>query len=157
MTHRLTLLAVALFAQACAPALIAGTRVEDTPLNREIHAVVEAYRVAMETRDLEKLKQLISPKYYENASSTHTDEDDYGHDKLEKSVMPMLRDNVKKVQYRIQLNRVTVKDNRAYADYEFVWKFLFVEGGREAWNARNDFNRLVLEKDNGSWKIVEGL
>ena len=40
----------------CGTAKIPGTNIEDTPENRAIYDVVEAYRVAMEKRDVDALK-----------------------------------------------------------------------------------------------------
>jgi len=141
----------------CGATLIPGTEVEDTPSNREVHALVEEYRAALEARDGKRVLNLVSTRYYENASSTDTAKDDYGYERLERQVVAKLRDNVKKVQYRVLLKRVTITGDRAYAEYEYVARYLFSEGGREQWKMLNDFNRLDLAREGGTWKIVAGL
>lgn len=141
----------------CGASYIPGTVVPDTDINREIHSVVEAYRQAMERRDVERLQKLVSRRYYENSSTTDDNADDYGFSRLNASVLPKLKDNVKKVQYRILLRNVSVHGSRATAEYEYYWKFLYSEGGRENWVASNDFNRLDLVRENGAWKIAAGL
>lgn len=141
----------------CSSSLIPGTRVEDNPPNRAVFDVVEAYRMAMEERDMQRIRNLVSLRYYENSSTTDTNSDDYGFSQLEGKVIPILRDNIKKVQYRIKLRKITIEGNRATAEYEYYWKFQYSEGGRENWVARNDFNRLDFVREDGVWKIIAGL
>ena len=154
---RYSLLVVAFALSACGASLIPGTQVQDTPQNREISDLVEAYRTALEDRSEDKLRKLVSRRYYENASTTDDNQDDYGYDKLSGEVLPKLKDNIKKVQYRIVLRRVTFDGERATAEYEYFWKFQYSEGGRTEWKAANDFNRLDFVKEDGHWKIIAGL
>lgn len=141
----------------CGAANIPGTQIEDTPENREVFDVVERYRMALVERDADRLRPIVSQKYYENGSTTDRQEDDYGYDRLTSSVLPKLRDNIKNVQYRIILRHVTIDGERAMAEYEYYYKFKYSEGGRERWVARNDFNRLDLVREDGVWKIASGL
>src|SRR5215468_7320860 len=62
-------------------ALIPGTRVVDTKINREIIEVCEKYRRAMEERDAPTLLAMAHPNYYED-SGTPKGDDDYGYDGL---------------------------------------------------------------------------
>lgn len=151
------LAAMLLAATACGPALIDGTSIEDTPDKREIFDIVESYRQAMEQRDVKALATLVSPRYYENASTGSDDKDDYGYEGLREKVLPLLQDDIKAVQFRIRLTRIEIEGDRAHADYEYWVKFLFSEGGREGWRTKNDFNRLELVKEEGIWKISGGL
>ncbi len=141
----------------CGPSLIPGTRVADTAKNREIHSMVETYRQAVEERDADTIAKLVSRRYYENASTTDKQTDDYGYDQLMKAVLVELKENVKKAQYRIVLRKVIFQGNRAQAEYEYFWRFLYTEGGRDQWVAKNDFNRLDFVREDGSWKIISGL
>ncbi len=148
---------------ACGPKIIAGTKgVRDTPENRSVYDVIETYRKAMEARDINGILALVSPQYYENASTTATSSDDYGYRELKERVLPMLLDNVKEVQYRLLVTRIDVVGDRAQADYEYWAKFNYTEGSQEGWRTLNDFNRLELSKQLGpsgrqEWKIVGGL
>lgn len=150
-------LAVLALATACAANQIEGTSVPDTEENRAIYDVVEAYRQAIEQRDVKLLSGLISPRYFENSSTTASDEDDYGFEALREKVLPLLQDNIKAVQYSIRLTRIEVEGERAVADFEFWLKFLYSEGGREGWRVENDFNRLEFLKGPDGWKISGGL
>jgi phage gp29-like protein len=137
--------------------MIPETQIPNTSENREIVQVVEKYRQAIENRDIKALKSLVSRKYYENASTTSDDSDDYGYAQLEEKILPLLKDNIKNVQYVITLKKIEVKDEKAFADYEYNSKFFYVEGGKEQWSAKNDFNRLEFIKEDGVWRILRGL
>jgi len=154
---RIAGLALLVLASACAANQIEGTTVEDTEENRAIYDVVQAYVEAIEKRDVDLLASLISPTYFENSSTTASDEDDYGFEALREKVLPLLQDNIKAVQYRVRLTRIEVAGDRASADYEFWLKFLYAEGGREGWRVENDFNRLDFLKGPDGWKISGGL
>jgi len=149
--------ALLVLATGCGTTYLEGTEIEDTPDSRAIYDVVEAYRLAVEQRDVTTLMQLISPRYFENASTTAVDSDDYGYEALRERVLPLLQDNIKAVQLRLRLTRIEIRGERAHADYEFWMKFLYAEGGREGWRAKNDFNRLEFVREDDRWKISGGL
>jgi hypothetical protein len=148
---------VLLAALGCGPKYIEGTEIEATEENREIFQTVELYRSAVERRDVEALKGLVSRKYFENGSTTDDSRDDYGAEGVEQRLLPKLRDNVRKVEYRVLLKRIAVDGDRAVAEYEYFWKFMFSEGGRDYWQQKNDFNRLEFAREDGVWRIVAGL
>ena len=141
----------------CAPATLPGTKIPDTEQTRAIDAVIGKYQEAMEARDVQGILALVSKRYYENSGTTETDSDDYGYQTLRDKVLPQLRQNIEDVQYRILLRDITVKGDRAWADYEYYYRFKYIEGGKEGWSQKNDFNRLTFAKENGQWKIISGL
>jgi len=143
---------------ACSPKYLPNTEVEDTPANRAIADVVERYRVAVEQRDLDALRALVSRRYFSNAGTTAEPSDDYGYAQLEERVLPLLRENIKSVQFVIYLRRISFpSETTAQADFEYYYKFFYVEGGKDRWQARNDFARLEFAKEDGVWRIVAGL
>ena len=141
----------------CQASYIPTTRVADNPENRAVYNVVMAYRRAMEQRDARVLKALISRKYFENSGTTERGDDDYGYAQLLEKVLPKLKENIKAVHLRIMVTNIQIDGSRASANYEYFYKFKYVEGGKEGWKQKNDFNRLELAKENGSWKIISGL
>ena len=141
----------------CGPGLIEGTDIEATPANVDIYDVVQRYRKAVEERDVEALAALVSRDYFENAGTTDTQEDDYGFDILREKVMPVLRDNIKKVRVDMRLIEIDVDGDRAHAEFEYSARFLYSEAGKDGWISRSDFNRLELVREDGSWKIQAGL
>jgi len=142
---------------SCGPAVIEGTTVPDTAENREILDILEQYRAAVERRDAETLALLVSPRYFENASSTSDPKDDYGFQEMIQKVLPVLQDNVQQVQYKITVERVDVTGNMASVYYEWDMTFKYAEGGMEGWSTAKDKNRLDLSLEGGHWKIVAGL
>jgi hypothetical protein len=158
--HRTVLplvLALALLASACAKGNLPNTKIEDTEETRGVYERVHQYREAMEARDVDAVIAMVSPRYYENAGTTHTDKDDYGFQVLHDKVLALLRNNVLAVQYQMLLRDIRVDGDLAVAEYEYFYKFKFVEGGNEGWAQRNDFNRLEFTREGGQWMIVSGL
>ncbi|MCB9739769.1 MAG: nuclear transport factor 2 family protein [Deltaproteobacteria bacterium] len=154
----LVLVAAALLLSGCGPGYLdAGKKVPATDENREIYNVLVAYHRAIEDRDVEALRKLISKRYYENGGTTDTDKDDYGIDKLGADVLPKLRENVKRVQFRIKLLHIEVDGENAVAQYEYFGRALLTEGGRESYKMWNDFAQMKLLREDGAWKIAEGL
>ena len=149
------LLSGALF--ACQASYLPNTKIDASDENRAIYKVMMSYRAAMEARDVDGVLSLASSKYYENAGTTETDEDDYGYDELRQQVAQLLSDNVLAVRYHVLLTNIDVDGDRATCDYEYRAQFKFVEGGQEGWAQRADFNRLDLVREEEGWKIVAGL
>lgn len=141
----------------CGPAYIAGTEVPDTPENRALLDVVEAYRVAVESRDVDALSALVSRQYFENAMTTGDTSDDYGHKELLKRILPVLRDNIRSVVYKVNVNRVTITGNEASVFLEYELTFQFQEGGQEVWATSKDKNRLDFVREDGRWKVLSGM
>ncbi len=141
----------------CGPALIKGTRVEDTPDNRKIVELVEVYRQAVENRDVETLAKLVSRRYFENAATTAKTEDDYGFEHLLTMVFPVLRDNVKKVSYKAKVDQLSITDNILSVLIEWELNFQYEEGGMEGWSSGKDKSKIDFVKEEGQWKIIGGL
>lgn len=153
----LTVLMLAAVFSGCATTTLPGTEIEETPENREIYDLVQRYRRDIEERDIADLRKLISRDYFENAATTDDTTDDYGYDKLIADVMPILKDNIKRVKVDVRVTDIKVGERRAKAEFEYTTRFLYTEGGKEGWVAANDFNRLEFVREDGVWKIADGL
>ena len=152
------LLAALLFASGCGPGYLdKGKKVPATSENRAIYNVLVKYHKAMEDRDSKALRSLISKRYYENGGTTDSDKDDYGVDKLQSDVIPRLRDNVKRLQFRIRLLAIRIDGERADAEYEFFGRALLTEGGRKSYKMWNDFAQMSFIREDGKWLISKGL
>jgi hypothetical protein len=157
MQHRFAMLIVPLLMIACGPKYIEGTKITETEENHTILDMVEEYRLAVEKRDAHAVAQLVSRRYFENASTTASPGDDYGYDKLIQKVLPVLRDNVKKVIYKVDVERIEVKGKEACVYIDWELKFQYLEGGLTGWGEAKDKNRLDLVVEDGRWKILAGL
>ncbi|MBD90572.1 MAG: hypothetical protein CL940_09555 [Deltaproteobacteria bacterium] len=156
-TVRILALSFALAVSACASGTLPNTTIPETEETRAVFDRVQQYRTAMEARDVDGVISMVSPRYYENSGTTDSDRDDYGFQVLHDKVLKLLRDNVLSVQYQVLLRNIKVDGDMAVADYEYFYKFKFVEGGNEGWAQRNDFNRLTFAREGGQWMIVGGL
>ncbi len=157
MRTSLALLMLSVLLVSCGPAHIEGTSVPDTPENRELVDTVEAYRKAVETRDVGTVATLVSRRYFENASTTAEASDDYGFEGLIQKALPVLRDNVKKVVYKLDVDSVLIKGREASVFVAWEMTFQYIEGGLEGWATAKDKNRLDFIIEDGRWKIVAGL
>lgn len=147
-----------LLAASCGPKYLPNTEVEDNAKNRTIADLVERYRVAVEQRDVAALKEMVSRRYFSGAGTTADASDDYGYEQLEQKVMPLLTENVKSVQYVVYLRKIKFDgETKASAEFEYYYKFFFVDAGKDRWQAKNDFARLDFAMEDGVWRIVGGL
>jgi hypothetical protein len=48
-------------------------------------------------------------------------------------------------------------ETRAAAEFEYQYKYFYVEAGKERWSARNDYNKLEFALEDGVWRITSGL
>lgn len=157
MHLRVAMLFIPLLLLACGPKFVEGTQIPDSKQNRSVLDMVEEYRQAVESRDVSAVSQMVSRRYFENASTTADAADDYGYDKLIQKVLPVLRDNVKKAIYKLTVERIEVNGQEATVYVEWELKFQYVEGGLSGWGEAKDKNRLDLVMEDGRWKIVAGL
>jgi len=147
----------ALMLMSCGTKYIEDTHIPDTPETHRILNLVEKYRVAMEHRDLKTLKAMLSRKYYENAGTTATSEDDYDYNTVLKKIFPFLKDNVKAVHYQIKVTNVTTGKKKASAEFEYKAKVLITVGEHKHWIFEDDFDRLDFVKEDGVWRIIRGM
>lgn len=140
----------------CSPKYVKGTEIAYTEEKQSIADFVEMYRKAVEGRDVDTLKQMVSDGYYENASSTTDPSDDYGREGLE-SVLADLKNNVKEVRYAIDITRIDVMGDAATVEFDYTGQYLFTIGERDRWETVTDKNRLTLRREAGAWRIVNGM
>ena len=161
MRNLLFIFLVSLFVMSgmwgCTPAFVKGTDIDYTPQRQEIADFVEKYRVALEQRDFDTLKDMVSSNYYENASTTDTPEDDYGFTGFLEWSQKM-KASIKAVKYSLKLLKIEVMEKNAVVDVEIRSQYLFTYNERDRWDTFVDKNRLTLNKDKlGHWKILSGL
>jgi hypothetical protein len=141
----------------CGPEHLPGTDIDETTENKAIFDIVEQYRQGMIGKDVEAIKPLISPNYYENASTTDDIKDDYGYEQLINDVLPKMLNNVKKLDYLISVKKIKILGDQAKVQYEFTANYLISEGGKETWGTKSDFNEISLVKQKDKWYILSGL
>ncbi len=143
---------------ACAARQIPGTSVDDTPENRAIVDLINRYRIAVEKKDMDGILELVSRDYFSNFGTTSNADDDYGYEQLVKNVLPVLRDDVKSVNYTVYVRKITFpRDNVCYADIEFSYKFFYVDQGKDRWKVGTNLDRLEFIREDDVWRITGGL
>ncbi len=138
------------------PGYIPNTKVLDTAQNRDIIAVVEAYRRAMENRDAAGVLALVHPTYQDNAG-TPEGSDDVDFEGLKKLLATRFQ-RTTKIRYHIEYQGLHVHGRDAqvdaYIDATFVYE---PENAPPRWRRLTDFNRFRLIKDGNRWRFVSGL
>jgi len=130
--------------------------IQDSKKNREVLNVVAQYQRAMTDKDFGTLKRLVADKYYENAGTTDTTEDDYGTEELP-GVYELMANHAEAIKYDITVKRLRHQRDRALVEYEFEYSYKFEVDEKPNWDAGVDVNQLELVSENGRWKIVSGL
>jgi hypothetical protein len=144
---------------------IAGTRVVDTEVNRDILAVVEGYRLAVERQDADALMLMASEQYWEDGGSV-TGKDDYGYSKL-REVLTGRFQKGSDVRYSLRymnVNRRCPRGQegnegcRAYVDVLVDASFTVVDArGETVRRDKRDQNQLVLEWRGERWRFLSGM
>ena len=144
----------ALSAAACAKNL-PNTEIRDTPDNRAIIAVVDAYRKAFDTRNTDAVMALVSPYYYDDSGTVDPSDDvDY------KALPGVLRDTFSRItQVRIEfgITEIIVNGNKGQADLFYDAKYRVMTPRHEIPKRDTDIQRLLFQRDGQDWKIISGL
>ena len=134
---------------------IPNTEIRDTPDNRAVIAVVDAYRKAFDTRHTDAVMALVSPAYYDDAGTVDASDDiDY------KALPGVLRDTFSRItQVRIEfgITDIIVNGNKAQADLFYDAKYRVTTPRIEIPKRDTDIQRILFERDGQAWKIVSGL
>jgi hypothetical protein len=155
---RMALVGILVMAVAsCGPQYVEGTEIEDNPTNRSILNLVEAYRLAVEQKDVNILAKIVSNEYFENAGTTGYSGDDYGLKTILVKVLPLLQENIKEVFYTIDVKRIDLMGETANVILEYKLKFHYVEGDLDGWSNKKDRHRIDLVWEDEAWKIAGGL
>ena len=151
------LLYISSFSLGCTPAYVRGTQIDYSAEKEEVAIFIERYRVALEQRDIDTLKELVSERYYENGSTTNDPSDDYDYKGLE-ILLEKVTQKVKAIKYALKIVDIKILQDSAAVDVEYKGQYLFTHNEQDRWATYADKNRLTLKKDKeGTWKIVSGL
>jgi hypothetical protein len=139
----------------CVHATIPNTYVEDTEENRETLSFVDKYRRAVETRDMGLLLSLASQGYFDDMG-TPAGDDDIDYEAL-KAGLVRLREQVLAARYQISYRNVTYLNDRVLVDILYTGWFRVDTPDGPRWNRRLEPHRLVLVREDGSYKILSGM
>lgn len=131
-------------------------KIQDTSSHREVLEVLAKYRVAIVKKDFGTLNSIIASEYYENAGTTNTTKDDYGHPQL-KDLFELMAQHSESIQYKITVKQIEVSKREAQVDYEYRYAYQYKVGEEMSWDAGVEVNRVQLRQMDGVWKIISGL
>ncbi|MCL2325831.1 MAG: hypothetical protein FWC40_04950 [Proteobacteria bacterium] len=123
----------------------------------EILRLVQRYRDAIASRDIETLRSMISREYYENASTTDDLSDDYGIERIDEILQDYLAESVRDIRFIIEVKRLTQERYEYHVDYQYIWNYRYEVAGQSYWQSKNDINRMTIIREDDTWKIRGGL
>ncbi len=141
---------------ACAHGLIPGTQIRDTKDNKEVLAVVQKAMQAIANRDGPTLLSLVSTKYFED-NGTPDPKDDYGYEQLKNKVLSDTFAATKEMFIEVDVQDIVVHGDSAYADVRYNSRARIDVPTGEQWDSHRDFDRVRLDREDGTWKIIGGL
>jgi len=154
MNVRLLLASAVLLLAACTPRNIPGTQIPDTEDSRAILKVMEHYRTALEARDAKTLQQLVSKSFRDNAG-TEDPQDDLTYDNLPQA-LPALFSRLESPRVDLDVRRVDVRKN-GVATVIYYWNASWrVPGLLDRPQRESELEQMVLQKEDGQWRIVTG-
>jgi len=155
-SRALGLAAVLAALASCAPAMVPGTQIPDTKVNRELLRQVELYREAVERKDAPAVLDLVSETYFDTRG--HPDDPTYHWDyKRVKEELPQELATVKDVRVEIIPRRIEVKDDRARVSYLFTEDFTAHLPSGDVPKHESELNRMEFQKIDKRWLITRGL
>jgi len=140
---------------ACGSTYIPNTDVDDNDENRRIIEFCEAYRKAIERKDIPTLLEMASERYYEDGGNADASDDiDYAglRDYLSSKF-----DEATAIRYEIRYRRVSTEDEFIYVDYTYSGSFRLPSKDGEKWKSTVEENRLELIPSGETFKIVAGM
>ena len=144
------------FAAGCSKNYIPNTDVEDTSANRKIISFCEDYRHAVEDKDVPKLLNMASPRYYEDGGNTNP-EDDIDFDGL-KDYLTSTFVKTQTIRYEIRYRKVSVNENkRVFVEYTYSASYRIPGLKGEEWKHTVADNRLELVPEGEGFKILAGM
>ncbi len=156
MSVRVILIFLAvLLLQNCQTPYIKGTKVPDTPKNREVYATIAAYKKAILAGRWTDLIKLVSPNFRETRGTPEKD-DDYGYSQLKKYLQWLSHQNVRVINFSLKIEKIEFpKPDLAQVYVVKRYTMVYPRGkNRPAFDTGTILHRMVLEKRNGRWLFV---
>jgi hypothetical protein len=152
-TAALALATLAAF--GCTPPHIPGTQIPDTKDTHAVFEVVQAYRQAMENRDIAGVLAVVSPDYFDTGG-TNDPGDDLDRAGLEAELTKQLaRADAVKLDFTYRKIEVSGDDAQVELFYDSYYRVQTPSG--QIPRRDSDVHRIKLKRTGGAWKIVSGL
>lgn len=154
MNVRPLLVCALLVLAACGPRNIPGTQIADTNDSRAILKVMEQYRAALEARDAKAIQGLVSKSFRDNAG-TDDPADDLTYENMPEA-LPALFSRIDSPRVTMDVRKVDVRNN-GVATVIYYWNATWRAPGLLDKPQRDaELEQMVLQKEDGQWRIVAG-
>lgn len=154
MNVRPLLVCALLMLAACGPRNIPGTQIADTNDSRAILKVLEQYRAALEARDAKAIQGLVSKSFRDNAG-TDDPADDLTYENMAEA-LPALFSRIDAPRLTMDVRKVDVRNN-GVATVIYYWNATWRAPGLLDKPQRDaELEQMVLQKEDGQWRIVAG-
>jgi hypothetical protein len=117
--------------------------------------MVDAYRKAFDSRNLDGVMALVSPLYYDDAG-TVTAEDDIDYKILPQALKETFS-RISQVRIEFGITAIAITGDKANVDLFYDAKYRVMTPRAEIPRRDTDVQRLVLQRDGTGWKIITGL
>ena len=131
-----------------------NTDVDDTTENRAVVRFCEEYRHAVEEKDVARLLAMASPKYQDDGG-TVAGEDDIDYEGL-KAYLTGKFAQAEAIRYEIRYRRVYPAD-ALHVEYTYSASYKQPSAKGTDWRHTVADNRIVLERDGESFKVLSGM
>ncbi len=150
----------------CADRFLPNTDVEDTPEHRKIVSFCEAYRKAVERKDVPTLLGLASQDYYEEGPNVDASDDiDYAG---LREYLSHKFDDTNNIRYEIRYRRITWQKkkcldgdescDRVFVDYTYSGSYRVATSNEgDKWKSTVEENRLELVPNGETYQIISGM
>jgi hypothetical protein len=154
---RLLAALVAVAAIGCSPRVIPGTDIPDTRDTRQIYALVQEYREALQRKDSNAIVAMAAPDYFD-AAGTPEPEDDVNRE-LFAQRLPQDLSKIDSVKLDVTIRKIEVQKDRAIAEIFFDgWYRVKTPAGTAVPRRDSDLQQLLLRKVDGKqWMFTSGL
>jgi ketosteroid isomerase-like protein len=154
-TRTVALAALAFLSVACAPRLIAGTEIRETPETRAIYDVVRTYAQAMQEENTQGVLALVAPDYFDTAG-TPDPADDVDGARLAGAIRKDF-EQIEGLKLDLTIRDIRIEGDRGYAEvfYDSWYRVQTPQGIIP--RRDSDLHRIAFRKADGDWKIVSGL
>jgi len=134
---------------------IPNTDIDDTRENRELIALVDAYRKAFDARDVPGVMALVSKSYYDDAGTSDPSDDvDF---RMLPQVLTETFLKLPDLKLEIGVTDIKIKGDTASVEMFYDARYRVATPRREIPKRDTDVQRLVLRREVDRWKIVSGL
>jgi hypothetical protein len=136
----------------------AASPIPDTPEARAVLTVIESYRQAMESRDVDAILGLASRDYHDRMGSPDPETDVFFEDLEEKLAADF--EDVRRIRLNIEILRIEFDEAAPIAEvnYRYDVRYQVRMPAGDKWHNALDVNRMVLHREeDGSWRVTAGL